>query len=238
MQIYTSLILAGLTVSFLHAILPTHWLPFVLAGRAQRWTLGRTLWIAVLAGGGHVLMTTLLGVIIVWAGVTLSSYIEIWSVPITAGILALFGAYYIVSHLRGGTHHHHHHHISALETEQDHDDCEHESHSHHSGHGEVPKRTFSPDTVAVTSLIALLAFSPCEGFLPIYLSAMPYGWTAFAVLAGVLAVGTLTGMILFTGLTYAGVRRLKLTWLEHYEDLLLGSVLIILAAAVVLFHHY
>ena len=40
---------AGLVTAFLHAALPTHWLPFVLVGRAQRWTLPRMLG-AVTAG--------------------------------------------------------------------------------------------------------------------------------------------------------------------------------------------
>jgi hypothetical protein len=35
MEVYTSLIVAGLSVSFFHAILPNNWLQFVLAGCAQ-----------------------------------------------------------------------------------------------------------------------------------------------------------------------------------------------------------
>ncbi|KAK9122402.1 hypothetical protein Syun_020019 [Stephania yunnanensis] len=31
------------TVSLLHSFIPTHWLPFSIVGRAQNWTLSRTL---------------------------------------------------------------------------------------------------------------------------------------------------------------------------------------------------
>lgn len=31
------------TVSLLHSFIPTHWLPFSVVGRAQKWTLSRTL---------------------------------------------------------------------------------------------------------------------------------------------------------------------------------------------------
>lgn len=31
------------TVSMLHSFIPTHWLPFSIVGRAQKWTLARTL---------------------------------------------------------------------------------------------------------------------------------------------------------------------------------------------------
>jgi nickel/cobalt exporter len=33
----------GFTVAFFHAAIPTHWLPFVVASRAQGWTRARTL---------------------------------------------------------------------------------------------------------------------------------------------------------------------------------------------------
>ena len=38
-----SLLGAGFVTAFLHAALPTHWLPFVLVGRGQRWTLPQVL---------------------------------------------------------------------------------------------------------------------------------------------------------------------------------------------------
>ncbi len=258
MEVYTSLILAGLSVSFFHAILPNHWLPFVLAGRAQHWSMGKTLSVVMLAGGGHVLITTALGVLIVWMGLALTSYVEAWAGPLAATVLVLFGLYYIVQHLRGAGHGHSHfpgvghdHHGHS----HDHGDHHHDDHSHdlgddhhdhgdhshdedHEGHshaheGEEKEKGFSPDTVAVASLIAMLTFSPCEGFLPIYLTAWPYGWTAFVVLSVVLATGTLAGMLLFTGLTFAGVKRLDLPWLDRYEHLILGGVLVLLGIAVV-----
>ncbi|KAK4408369.1 hypothetical protein Sango_0417900 [Sesamum angolense] len=41
------------TVSLLHSFIPTHWLPFSIVGRAQKWTLSRTL--LVMGGGNGVL---------------------------------------------------------------------------------------------------------------------------------------------------------------------------------------
>lgn len=34
------------TVSLLHSFIPTHWLPFSIVGRAQKWTLSRTLFVS------------------------------------------------------------------------------------------------------------------------------------------------------------------------------------------------
>jgi len=58
---FASVAATGFAVAFLHAALPTHWLPFVLVGRAQKWTTGRTLGVTLLAGLGHVGLTILLG---------------------------------------------------------------------------------------------------------------------------------------------------------------------------------
>ena len=52
----------------------------------------------------------------------------------------------------------------------------------------------------------------------------------------VLAVGTLAGMLIFTGLTFAGMQRLDLPWLERCEHLILGGVLFLLGAGVSIFH--
>jgi ABC-type nickel/cobalt efflux system permease component RcnA len=228
-EIYVSLVLAGLSVSFFHAVLPNHWLPFVLAGRAQRWSLGRTLWVTTLAGGGHVLITTLLGVLIVWMGLALSSAVEAWSAPLAAGVLILFGLFYVVRHLRGGGHGHSHF-PGGHAHDHGHD------HAHDHGHAHPHREgSWAPEAVAVASLVAMLTFSPCEGFLPIYLTAWPYGWGAFAVLSGVLAAGTLSGMLAFTGLTYAGFRRVEMPWMERCEHLVLGGVLILLGVAVLAF---
>jgi nickel/cobalt transporter (NicO) family protein len=250
LEVYTGFIIAGLSVSFLHAILPNHWLPFVLAGRAQKWSMGKTLSVVMLAGGGHVLITTILGVLIVWMGVALTDYIEAWAEPLASGVLVLLGLYYIVQHFRGVGHSHlhipglghahdHHHH----DQEHSHDDHEHahdhDDHTHDDEHHpHEDDARFAPDKVAVVSLIALLTFSPCEGFLPIYLTAWPHGWTVFILLSVVLAVGTLAGMLVFTGLTFLGVNKLDMPWLERYENFILGGVLILLGIGVVLFHHH
>jgi len=220
--------------------------------------MGKTLSIVTLAGGGHVLITTVLGVLIVWMGVALTDYIEAWAEPLASGVLILFGLFYVVQHFRGvghshlhilgfGHHHHHdhshddHHHGEHHDhdhDDHDHHDHDHGEHDHHDHHHHEDDARFSPDKVAVVSLIALLTFSPCEGFLPIYLTAWPHGWTMFILLSAVLAVGTLAGMVVFTGLTFLGVQKLEMPWLERYENLILGGVLVLLGIGVVLFHHH
>lgn len=47
---FLSIASTGFAVAFLHAAIPTHWLPFVLATRGQRWSTAKTLSVTVLAG--------------------------------------------------------------------------------------------------------------------------------------------------------------------------------------------
>ena len=95
----------------------------------------------------------------------------------------------------------------------------------------APGRT--SDRAAIVSLFTLLTLSPCEAFLPVYVSAVRYGWSGFAVASVVLAVATIAGMVTFTALTLAGLERFQLGALEKYEGIILGCVLILLGVAFV-----
>ena len=109
--VLTTIAFTGFTVAFFHAAIPTHWLPFVAAGRAQRWSHSKTLLITALAGTGHVLTTALLGLILTIFGVALSSRIGTWFPRIAGALLIGLGLFYIWRQLsgHGGNEHEHKH---------------------------------------------------------------------------------------------------------------------------------
>ena len=198
-----SLLATAFAAAFLHAVLPTHWLPFVLVGRGQGWSHGRTLWAAALSGSAHVLVTILAGVLVVVAGVELDKRFEGLLPAISSLILIAIGVYFLATRKKP---------VPAVEG--------------------APKRRFASDRAALLSLVAVLAFYPSEAFLPVYLSAAPLGWSAFALLSLILAVATLAGMMLFTSLALVGATRLRLDRWERYERLVLALVLFGLAALI------
>src|SRR5213594_3028688 len=53
---------AGATAA-LHALIPDHWLPFVLMGRARRWSVAKTLALASASGALHVILAVGLGLL-------------------------------------------------------------------------------------------------------------------------------------------------------------------------------
>jgi hypothetical protein len=88
--------------------------------------------------------------------------------------------------------------------------------------------------MAIGSLLALLTFSPCEAFLPIYASGVRFGWTGFALLTAILSVATVAGMVLFTWLTLLGVERIRLRRLERYESGIIGGLLCTVGLLIIL----
>jgi hypothetical protein len=87
----------------------------------------------------------------------------------------------------------------------------------------------------IAGLFALLTFSPCEAFLPVFLTGAKYGWLGFFVLSAVLALATVAGMIVFTWLTLLGLQRLNLRWLAKYEALAVGVVFCTLGLMIIFF---
>jgi nickel/cobalt transporter (NicO) family protein len=219
--VLTTIAITGFAVAFFHAALPTHWLPFVLAARAQHWNHPKTIGVTALAGTGHVLVTAVLGLLIAWFGIVLNKSIGAWFPWIAGTALLILGAFYLHRQWSGKGHAHHHlfcghEHVHVGELE----------HHHHDEPKPISARpSASSDRAAITSLLMLLTFSPCEAFLPIYASGVQYGWAGFAMLTAILSIGTVAGMILFTSLTLAGVQRVKLPQLEHYESGLIGVLL-------------
>ena len=89
-----SLLLGGLVTAFLHAALPTHWLPFVLVGRVQRWSLATTLWSVLAAGLAHIAVTAVVGGLIVAAGLALDQWVAGVLPWVSAGLLFVLGLFF------------------------------------------------------------------------------------------------------------------------------------------------
>ncbi|MBS0274282.1 MAG: hypothetical protein JSR55_07740 [Proteobacteria bacterium] len=237
-----SILAAGFTVAFFHTAIPTHWLPFALTGRAQGWSHTKTLTVTGLAALGHTGFTTLLGVLVAFLGMTVDRWTGQIFPWIAGGVLFAVGLFFLIrqamgqghahflhrhghphdhGHMHGHGHvhgHHHDHHHDGLIAE------------HHDVEVHVHKTT---DRAAIVSLLALLTFSPCEGFLPIYVSAVRLGWQGFLLSSAVLAVATTAGMMIFTALTMSGLSRINLKAIERYESGILGAVLCVLAFVIV-----
>ncbi|HAJ04241.1 MULTISPECIES: hypothetical protein [unclassified Brevundimonas] len=211
-SLLVSLLLGGFVTAFLHAALPTHWLPFVLVGRAQRWSLASTLWSVLAAGLAHIAVTAVVGGLIVAAGLALDQWVAGVLPYVSAGLLFVLGLFYLTRATLMKP-------VPASGPEL-----------------ETPEATVS-QAAAFWGLVAVMAASPGEVLLPLYLSSAEEGLMVLALLTVVLAVGTVLGMAVFTTLARAGASILRLERWARYEGAILGLALIALGLLVVMHQH-
>lgn len=208
-----SLLGGGFVAAFLHAALPTHWLPFVLVGRAQRWGMTRVMSAVVTAGLAHIVSTAIVGSLIVAAGLALNRWVEGLLPHLSAALLFLFGAFYLArASLRrptaGG---------DALDVEE--------------------AEPAVSDAAAFWGLVLMMAVTPGEVLLPIYLSSATEGAWALLLLTLTFAAGTVLGMTLLAALATAGYSILRLERWARYEGAILGAALILIGLLVMTHQH-
>ena len=98
-------LLGVFTVALLHALIPSHWLCFVVVGRAQGWRTRKTLAVAAAAGLLHVASTILLGV----AGASIVQKFlshEHLLERMSGILLIVLASIYLGAHLLHAGHHH------------------------------------------------------------------------------------------------------------------------------------
>lgn len=233
--VLTTIAITGFGVAFFHAAIPTHWLPFVLTARAQRWSHPKALAITALAGSCHVLFTAVLGFLLTLFGFAIHEKVGNWFPRIAGGALLLFGLFYLYRQMVGKVHGH-----SRVFGEDPQVHAAHHPPGDDHNHDLASTSTDTlpapvSDRVAITSLLALLTFSPCESFVPFYVYGIRYGWIGFVILTGILSIATVAGMIIFTSLTLAGLRRINLGLLEKYELGLMGILLSVVGVLIIFF---
>lgn len=198
-----ALLTGSLTLSLLHALIPSHWLPFVTIGKTEQWSQRQTLMVTALAGLSHTLSTTLLGILVSLAGWQLAdSYHDLSERAIPLLLLSL-GLWYLMQHLR---HHHAHDHLDVNAVQK--------------------KRSFG---ALLFSLIIAMFLSPCLEIEAYFLSAGAKGWPAVLTVALIYNTITLSGMLLMVLLGRHGLQRVDAHWFEHRENLITGLTLVGLA---------
>lgn len=215
----SAILVAAVSLATLHALIPSHWLAFVLVAKSQRWTVTRTLTVTSLAGAGHIAVTTVLGVGIAALGKGASEVIPHEIEHIAASILLiLLGGWYVLPTLLGRSHRHHHGEHHPHDVDKDH------AETRPPGLPEQTRIAAAP----VGALVFSMTLSPCLDFLPIYVAASTLSWVMIAVISFLLAVITVGLMLILVWLGFHGLSKLKMTWLDQYEPVFVGGVLIVL----------
>jgi nickel/cobalt exporter len=226
-----ALIVAAVSVGLLHTLLgPDHYLPFIVMGRARKWSPARTMLITFLCGVGHVGSSIVLGSIGVAFGITLSKleFTESFRGEIAAWALTAFGLVYLVWGVRRAIRNkpHTHSHLHVDETAHAHEHTHNTAHAH--PHGRAGAKSLTPWV-----LFTIFVFGPCEPLIPIlmYPAAAESLW-ATAIVAAVFGAVTIATMLTVVLMGTFGIGWLPTGRIERYSHALAGAVVFLCGVAI------
>jgi nickel/cobalt exporter len=190
-----TLAFSAAAVGALHSLAPGHWLPVVLMAKSRKWGLGRALLGAVAAAAGHIVVSGVLGMGTVYAGLALlpdfQEALELYGAAglIVFGLAYAVWAYFNHSHCVGHTH-----------------------------HGPVPKKR---ERLPFLFLFGI-GLSPCIAALPIFVASGQGGFQQMGLTLLFFATGVLGALAGATWLVSKGLMKLDHPIFEHYGDVLTG----------------
>ena len=211
------------SIGLLHTALgPDHYLPFIMMGRARRWSLAKTAWITFLCGLGHVLSSVLLGLAGVLLGIQVMKLevLEAFRGSIAAWLLIGFGFAYFLWGMRRAIlnrpHRHVHSHGDAGKHEHEH------THTFDHAHVHDEKKTNMTPWI----LFTIFVFGPCEPLIPLLM----YPAAEKSVLGTILVAAVFSGVTVGTMLTIVllsswGVAFVKLGRMERYTHAAAGATI-------------
>jgi hypothetical protein len=246
------LITAAASTAAVHTLVPDHWLPFVLLGRAQRWSLLKAAWIAGLSALVHVCISLALGALALGAGMGAARTLGDKLGLLTGILLCVFGVAYSVWALRSGGHSHRHtfseHHSDSSASNDSHPISKtlgdplttpeevtgpHDatgdsqgleaSHGGHHAHKHVSPPAASK--ASAYSLMLIVGIHPCVLALPILFASAPLGTFSAVLVAATYAVCTIIAMIVVTLVGLTAARQIRMGFLERHGDLLTGGII-------------
>jgi nickel/cobalt transporter (NicO) family protein len=235
-----ALFAAAAGVGFGHAVLPDHWVPLAVLGRARRYPLAKIARLSGLAGVAHVLLSIVLGALIIVVGLQFRSSVASAQDAIIGGLLIATGLGFGVLQATGHGHHHDHDHDHDHDHGGGHSDGdEHrhgDAHEHHAS-ASAHRRADPDASRGVRRLAAIMvpfgaAASPDLTILPVFLAATTAG-VATAVgsvlIFGAVTIGTIVGLTLGAA---AGGYQIRGEWLDRWGNAVTAGVLVVIGVLV------
>lgn len=211
---------AAAAAGSLHALIPDHWLPFVVMGRSRNWSVSKTLALAATGGLLHVCLSVVLGILTYYLGregaeVAARKAGETLEALSSLGLVVFGIAYGAYSWLRERRHH------PIGEAAPGAPGMP--AGTHH--HGHLLEGWFRGNLSGV-SLVVVIGVSPCALAFPILLaSAATLGVTGTLMVAMGFGMATMVTTLAVTLFGAASARRIQLPFLTHYGDLISGALI-------------
>ena len=189
---------------------PDHYLPFIVMGRARKWSLAKTLWITFLCGLGHVASSVVLGLVGAGLGIAAGKLelFEAWRGNLAAQLLIIFGFTYCV----WGIH-------RALRNKP-------HTHPHVHADGTMHTHAHDTETRSMTPwvLFTIFVLGPCEPLIPLIMyPAAQHSYGGMLLVAGVFTAVTIGTMMAVVLVSSWGLGFVKLGHAERFSHALAGA---------------
>lgn len=195
--------LSAVSTAVFHMLVPDHWLPFVLIGRARRWNPSHTAFVSGVSATIHVALSVALGLLTLLVGKEISAWVGHGLERASGVLLVVFGLAYAFWAWRKGGHFHPGgalvHRGAEAEPCDGHEGTDTAGHLHYHAddawiRGEGAKGDFA--------LAFIVGINPCILLLPLLLAVADHGAAAVAMVTAAYAVPT---VLLMLGLSVVGV---------------------------------
>ncbi len=201
------LLVSTVSIAFLHALAPDHWMPFAAIGKAQKWSKLRLLWITFVSGVGHVGSSIIFSIIGILLGFSLSRLkaVEGHRGEIALWLLIGFGIAYM---------------LWGIKKAGDHK------------HADIDKEKLKSKTIAVWTMFAIFILGPCEPLVPLIFLGYNYGYVGVISISVVFSVITIAMMLTQSLLAFMGIQLIKSDFAERYSHAFAGFVIALTGALV------
>jgi ABC-type nickel/cobalt efflux system permease component RcnA len=229
------LVVTALSLAVFHTVIgPDHYLPFIVLGRSEGWSLRRMLLWTTLCGLGHVLSSVLIGAVGIAVGWSLSSMegFETWRGEIASTGLMVFGGLYMIYGLIQARRGHVHRHFHPDGEVHDHVHGHAHVHEHEHGHEHAHDHGLEEDhtrshrrTLWVIFIIFVLG--PCEPLIPLLMvPAAEHSAAGVALVASVFSVATILTMLVIATAGHLGLKVIRFGAWEKYVHVLSGGAIL------------
>lgn len=194
------LLLSTLSIGFLHALAPDHWMPFAVIGKAKKWSRIKLMMVTLISGIGHVGSSILLGSIGILLGFSLTHLKAVESHRSEIGLWLLigFGIAYTIWGLKRARDYKHEH---------------------------IDTKDIDKKTITMWTLFAVFVLGPCEPLIPLMFLATEHGWAGIALTSLIFSVVTIIMMVAQTMLAYFGIQLIRHDIADKYSHAFAGIVI-------------
>lgn len=193
-----NVLIGSFFLSVLHAVIPNHWLPVLAIARRQKWSVGETARVTLLAALAHGLSTILIGILLGVLGKGMAQRINHFTQLVAPIIFILLGIIFIYRH-----HRHKHFELS-----------------------DIPQKIYNKKRIIIALTLAMF-FSPCMEIEAYFLMAGIYSGWLVAAIAVMYVIITAAGITWLVTQAHKGLLKLNWHSLEHNAGIITGVTLIL-----------